>query len=256
MISMVLLREATGAPARRVEEELGSRYPQLAPSVTADEGGTASLKVSNGEIVVAHIPAPIPWSDLEGPCATSVLWQNAPDEVQTHRAHLVVTVLSNRNPIEQATLLTQATTAVLAACDDAMGVLWGNAALLVPKPLFVEYAEKVLPLGPPLDVWVDFRVGWHTGKTSSGFTTGMAALGHMELEARDWPQKPSELRQRFQELARYLLEHGAVIKDRDTIGQDASEKIRVVFAQSTYGHTGRIMELRYEAAPKPWWKLW
>lgn len=256
MISMVLLREATGAPARRVEQELGTRYPHLAPSTTSDEGGSASFKVSNGDIVVACMPAPIPWSDLEGPCATSVLWQNASDEVQTHRAHLIVTVLSGRKEVEQSILLTQATTAVLAACDDAIGVYWGNATLLVPKALFVEYAEKMLPHGPPLDIWVDCRVGWRTGKTSAGFTTGMAALGHMELEAHDWPQKPSELRERFQELARYLLEHGPVIKDRDTIGQDAREKIRVVFTQSTYGNTGRVMELRHEGSAKPWWKIW
>ena len=255
MLSMVLLREVADLPVQRIEQELRTRYPALQPSIIADERGTASLKLSNGELILACMPAPIPWSDLEGPCATSVLWKNAADEVQTHVAHLVVTISTSLDEVEQSTLLTQATAAVLAAAKSAIGVFWGNAALLVPKALFVEFAEKILPQGPPLDIWVDFRVGWRTGKTSAGFTTGMAALGHMEMEARDWPQKLSELRDRFQELARYLLENGPVIKDRDRIGQDASEKIRAVYTQSTFGHKGLIMELRYEAAPaKPWWK--
>ena len=85
---------------------------------------------------------------------------------------------------------------------------WSNGLLLVPKAIFIEFAEKILPTGPPLDIWVDFRIGWQTSSTSAGFTTGMASLGHMEMEARDWPAKPSDLRDRFQNLALYVLENG------------------------------------------------
>ena len=165
--------------------------------------------------------------------------------------------MTELNEIERSILLTKVTAAVLAACDSAMGVYWGNASLLVPKPIFIEFAEKILPDGPPLDIWVDFRVGWQTSSTSAGFTTGMTALGHMEMEARDWPAKPSDLRDRFQGLARYVLQNGPVIKDRDTLGQDATEKVRAVYAAGTFGQNARVMQLRYESAPaKPWWKIW
>ena len=137
-----------------------------------------------------------------------------------------------------------------------MGVYWGNASLLIPKPIFVEFAEQVLPQGPPLDIWIDFRVGWQAEERSAGFTQGMTALGHMELEAQDWPEKPSDLRERLQGLALYLLNNGRVIKDGDTVGQSASEKIRVVYAGSNVGHKGLVMQLRYESAHRPWWKIW
>jgi hypothetical protein len=41
-------------------------------------------------------------------------------------------------------------------------------------------------------------------------------------------------------------------------GEDANERIRVVYAKSAFGHEGQVMRLQYEAASpeKPWWKLW
>lgn len=256
-LSMVLLREAADLGVPRIEHELRTRYPELEATLTAAEGGTASWRVRDSDLVLGLMSGPMPWSGLEGPCATSQLWKNASEEVKEHRAHLVVSLSTGLNEIDRSILLTQATAAVLAGCDQAMGVYWGNARLLVPKQIFIEFAEKILPKGPPLDIWVDFRIGWQTKQTSAAFTTGMEALGHMELEAGDWPEKPSELRDRLQELARYLLENGRVIKDGDTIGEDASEKIRVVYAPSNHGHEGLVMQLRYESLPaKPWWKLW
>lgn len=254
---MVLLREEVAAPASRIEQELRTRYPDLNAANPADKESVASLKLRDGELFVALMPAPIPWSDLEGPCATSLLWKNAADEVKPHCAHLIVSVLTELGEVERQILLTQVTVAVLAASDAAIGVYWGSATLLAPKDFFLEYAGKIMPLGPPLDIWVDFRVGWQTDTTSGGFTKGLEALGHLELEARDWPEKPSDLRERFRELARYLVQNGAVIKDRDTIGQDQTEKIRAVYAPSTFGQNTRVMQLRYESPPaKPWWKIW
>jgi hypothetical protein len=49
-----------------------------------------------------------------------------------------------------------------------------------------------------------------------------------------------------------------VIRDGDTIGEDADERIRVVYSKSKFGHNDRVMRLDYEKASrkKPWWKLW
>jgi hypothetical protein len=256
MISTILLREGQRLPVANIEREIRSRYPELQVSLTNDAADTPSFDLKTGQLILGNMPAPYPWTDLEGPCATSILWKNAAEEVKAHQTHLIVTVLSNLDPVEKTILLTQCTAAVLAACDAAIGVYWGNATLVVPKNIFMEFAEKVLPHGPPLDIWVDFRVGWKTSTTSAGFTQGMRALGHMEMEILEIPEKPAELRQRFQDLASYLLKNGAVIRDGHTVGQDANEKIRAIYSESSFGNTQRVMRLHYEASPKrPWWKL-
>jgi hypothetical protein len=258
-ISMVMLREDADLFVADVQGVLSSNWPDLPTATDVDQKeNTIAFRVGTSNIILGKMPAPIPWADLEGPCSTSVLWPNALDEVRQHRIHWIVTVSGDLNPVEISTLLMQATASVMATSPTAIGVYWGNATLVIPKDIFVEFAETILPHGPPLEMWVDFRVGRDSEKSSSGFTTGMAALGHMEFEAQSSPEPPGELRERFLALARYVLENGPVIKDGDTVGEDADERIRVIHSKSTFGHEGKVMRLQYEKASpqKPWWKLW
>jgi hypothetical protein len=256
---MVIFREDAELSAAQIQRELGKRWPDLPAATDSDQkDNTISFCVGSAQVILGKMPAPIPWSDLEGPCATSVLWRNAADELRQHKIHYIVTVSGEFDPVKLSSLLTQATAAVMAASPAALGVFWGNATLLIPKPMFIDFAEQILPAGPPLHIWVDFRVGRDSEKSSSGFTTGMTALGHLEFETQQSPDPQGELRERFMSLARYVLENSPVVKDGDTIGEDANERIRVVFAKSAFGHDGRVMRLEYEkpSPRKPWWKPW
>jgi hypothetical protein len=258
-VSMVLLREDHTPKAADIAKELAARWPDL-PTATdlEDTEDIVSLRIAGSDVIMAKMPAPFPWSDLEGPCATSVLWPKAAEELKPHKLHWIVTVNGELEPIELSTLLTQATAALLAASPGALGVYWGNATLLVPKGIFIDFAEQVMPHGPPLHIWVDFRCGKDGERSSAGFTAGMTALGHMEFEAQGASEPPGELKERFLALAGYVLENGPVIRDGDTIGEDINERIRVVYSKSAFGHEGQVMRLIYEtpSPQKPWWKLW
>ena len=129
MISMIMLRQSVDLPISEIEREFQARFPELNASWMDKDRITASFKLKDGELVLANMPAPIPWSDLEEPCSTSVLWTNAAEEIRAHETHIIVTILSELNKVEQAILLTKATAAVLAACDAAVGVYWNNASL-------------------------------------------------------------------------------------------------------------------------------
>jgi Domain of unknown function (DUF4261) len=257
-MSMILLREDAPLSLDDLQHAFRTKWPDAsAPADASEDGTTLSFRTGSADIIVARMPAPIPWSDLEGPCATSILWPKAAEDLKQHAAHDIVTVTGDLNPIELAVTLTKATASVLSTSPTALGVYWGGATLLIPKKIFIDFAEEVLPLGPPLHIWVDFRVGKQTGSSSGGFTSGMTALGFMEFEVAESPEKPAELRERLTELARYLVEKGPVIKDGDSVGRDAEERIRVVYTESIFGHTGLVMRLEYEPSqPKPWWKVW
>jgi hypothetical protein len=232
-----------------IRNHLATKWPDLGqPEATGGERDQISFRVAGCDVIIAMMRAPIPWSDLEGPCATSWLWKDAAATLKQHAGHLIVTLLSDLNPVERSVLLTQVCAAVLATCAEAPGVYWSNATLVVPSKVFQEFAERILP-DPPLYIWVDYRVGT-TGKTSSGFTTGMQALGHMELETESATEAPGDLRERFFALGNYLLEHGPVIKNGDTVGEDANERIKVVYAKSAFGHEGQVMRLEYEPLQK------
>jgi hypothetical protein len=218
-----------------------------------------AFRVGEADVIMGLMPAPIPWSDLEGPCQTSWIWPDAAQAMKSHTQHLIVTVNSETSPIDRARLLTQVIAAIIGAGQGVVGVYWGDATLVISPPVFREFAVKVLPHGPPLHVWIDFRVGRGENGKSAGFTSGMKALGHMELETVNSPEPPGELRERLIGLAGYLLENGPVINDGDTVGEDANERIRVVYSNSNFGHPDRVMRLDYssvEQAKKKWWKPW
>lgn len=259
-ISMVLFDETPVFSMEALAAAFTSNWPDLPPVTDmAEQDNILSFRLGEADIAILTAPVPVPWSDLEGPCATSILWPDATASVGAHKSHAIVTVRGELDPIAIATLLTQVSAALMAATPSALGVFWTNATLVVPKNLFIDFAVDVLPLGPPLAIWVDYRVGPTDNEgVSRGFTTGLAELGLMELEAQAAPESPSELRKRFEGISGYLLEHGLVIQDGDTLGESATEKIRVLFSPSSFGNKDQVMQLVYEpvAEKKSWWKPW
>jgi len=257
-ISMVMLSDGEPLDDRALSSFLRDNYPDLpASGATETRGSTLSFRLGQADVILGNMSAPIPWLDLEGPCSTSILWRKSATEVRAHRRHIIVTVSANADPLELSRLLTQVTAAVLSACPNAIGVYWGNATLVVPKALFIEFAAKILPKGPPVHIWVDARVGRQSEKEVAGFTTGLDALGHMELETLSSPEEPGALRERLYLIADYLLTSGRTIADGDTIGEDAGEKIRIIYSDSAFGVKTKVMRLVYEKpSAKSKWKLW
>ncbi|MDA8563909.1 DUF4261 domain-containing protein [Mariniblastus sp.] len=246
-ISMVMFTGTPTLDAAKIQHELSSRFPDLPEPINGtQQEGTVSFDLGDTSIVVAMMPAPIPWSDLEGPCKTSVLWRDAAVAIKGHTRHAVVTVIGAPNHIARSKLLTKITAAVLVSTESAIGVYWGNATLVIGKDLFVDFASKVLPEELPLHIWIDFRVGSNKDGSSHGFTHGMAELGHMEFETQNANESPKELHDRLISLAGYVLEHGPVLKDGNTVGESATEQIKVSYQASDFGHTEKVISLVYD----------
>ena len=205
-IAMVLVGEQARVSVEAVTQKLQQQWADDPPATEiSQKESVASFQWGEATVFLAEMPAPFPWSDLEGPCATAILWPDATAELRHHKTHWLVTLNDDAEPLESAAMLTKVTAAFMAVTPETLGVYWGNATMVIRKDIFIDFAEDVLPEGPPLHIWVDFRVGKETPKTSSGFTCGMKALGHMEFEAKGSPEPPVELRDRFMGLANYVL---------------------------------------------------
>lgn len=253
-IAMIPLGKNPRISASAIKSDLSATWsdmPVVGPTEKKEKHMVSFDVGDDAHVILTLMPGPIPWSDLEGPCATSVLWKDAAEVLKPHKAHLLVTIMfeGDRSPIDKSKLLTQVTASVLHTCDAALGVYWCNATLVIQPELFREFAVKILPVGPPIHIWVDFRIGKNEHGKMSGFTTGLPALGHMEIETESSSEPARELRDRFEGLIHYLLENGPVIADGDTIGEDADERIKVVYSPSSFGHEGTVMRLEYEPTP-------
>lgn len=245
-IAMVMLGDGVKLSLIEIQRDLAANWSNLPPATDLEKKDlTLSFSLGDSQVILGLMPAPIPWKELEGPCVTSWLWPEAAEKVRAHKKHLIVTVLSEESPLDRARLLTQVVAAIVGTCPAALGVYWGDATLVISSPVFREFAINVLPEGPPIHVWVDLRAGKNKNGRTSGFTTGLKALGLMEFETSTAGESPGDLRERFVALASYLLENGPVIRDGDTVGEDANERIRVVYAPSAFGKPERVMRLDY-----------
>jgi hypothetical protein len=244
-IAMVMLGDGVKLSLVEIQRDLAANWSNLPPATDLEKKDlTLSFSLGDSQVILGLMPAPIPWNELEGPCVTSWLWPEAAEKVRAHKKHLIVTVLSEESPLDRARVLTQVVAAIVGTCP-AVGVYWGDATLVIPSPVFREFAINVLPEGPPIHIWVDLRAGRNESGRTSGFTTGLKALGLMEFETSTAGESPGDLRERFVALASYLLENGPVIRDGDTVGEEANERIRVVYAPSAFGNPERVMRLDY-----------
>ena len=243
---MVALEKSAKISGSGIRKAWAARWPKSPlPTEGQKKDNTLSYQVGESQVIYGVMPAPIPWSDFEGPCENAVFWPNATAEMRKHKRHVIVTVLGDADRIEQMTILTQATIALTDACDGSIGVYWCNSSHVLPPEKFSEIACKSIPNGLPLPIWVNFCITKNADGSTAGFTKGLAAFDLMEFETRKSPETPEELRDRLLGLAEYVLNSDNVIEDGDTIGDDADEKIKVTYAQSSFGGDGDVMRLKY-----------
>src|SRR4051794_6677557 len=61
--------------------------------------GILTARLGDEFIAIAPMPAPYPWTDLEGPCATSWMWppQTPATTLKAHRSHVLVTMMQGQS---------------------------------------------------------------------------------------------------------------------------------------------------------------
>lgn len=142
VLAMVALRDSL--PAEALTRALSSCFPDAGPASASD--GAVVIQLGGGTLAATEMPMPIPWSDLEGPCETALLWPQAEAAMKRHRCHLLV-FTSQPDVVEGHLLLTRAVAALVRA-SDAVGVYWGGAPLVQSAETFLDGAPRH-PGGPP-----------------------------------------------------------------------------------------------------------
>jgi hypothetical protein len=224
-----------------------SKVSGQAPKDVRTEKGVLTFRLGDEMFAVAPMPAPYPWSDLEGPCQTSWMWpkQTPATSVRHHRTHvLLVGTGSSAAAIPRRLALTQVV-ALAAQQPGVLGIHWPEGTLVHYPPVFIEMAREFnrADAQPLLYLWVDFRLFRNDDGTFGVFTTGLRPLGQMEFEIPRMNMPPGELRDWAVNIAYYLLENGAKVRDGDTIGMSASQQLRLRHAKSSHGAEGTVIRI-------------
>jgi hypothetical protein len=228
LVAMVALREELLPSEGDLFHFIRDTWPD-SPSVGGirRKENVLSFDVGDHAAAVSSMPAPIPWADLEGPCREAWYWPQAADAFRNHAAHtLVVLVPKSGDRIEAATSLTRVVAAV-AACSEAVGILWGGGGLVHAPQQFVTAAGKMSRESLPLDLWISFGIAPEEDGTHSLYTSGLEAFGHMEIEVANSRRDPQFLIERVFNVAHFLLDKGPILHEGETIGMTDEERIEV-----------------------------
>ena len=184
---MLLSMVALDTPSLPVPQEMLETLASLSGTTVNAEAVEArraalAFPLGGNTAAVALMPAPIPWSNLEGPCETAWWWPEAGERMRGHNSHLLVALGGESGDAVRRSLALTHLTAAVAAHVDAAGIYWGGGRLVHDPQVFLEEARSASPENLPLHLWIDFRIEPNDDGTLRLFTTGMKALDKMEIE--------------------------------------------------------------------------
>jgi hypothetical protein len=245
LIGMIPLRTPGLPDLDRLLAVLQQRCTDTLPDkdeITQDQG-TYVFRMADDMVAISLMPAPIPWSDLEGSCAAAWWWPEATEQLRDHTAHLIVALLQGRSqPVQRHLRLTTLLAALTELCD-AAGVYYCLGTVVHEPNIFREQAAQLSPDNLLPNLWVDMRLGPNEDGSVRYFTTGMESLGHREIEIDGSRRSPEEVYQFCYSIIDYLLTNDVHLKDGETVGRSAQEKIGVRHGPSMWEGRGQVLKL-------------
>jgi hypothetical protein len=205
-------------------------------------GNSLVFGYEDAQVAVSLMPMPIPWKELEGPCATAWWWPEAAQQMEAHRYHFLLTLIAGSiDPVERRIVLTRLTSA-LVRYTDSVGVYWSEGTLVHEPAAFVREAEPIDANHIPGQLWIDVRVERNQGGSHRCFTTGMEPLGFPDIEVQKSELEPDELMSFISDVAAYIVNNRLLIKDGETMGRSASEQYEVRHGRSMFDRP-RVMRI-------------
>ena len=185
--------------------ESGPGQPAIEETSRVDDMLVFHVGATRGAIAAATHP--IPGEELEGPIAAAWWWPEAEAKLKGHKAHLLATLSGDTGTLlERTMLLTRLVAAAAATMNKVVGIYWGGGALVHSPEQFIEDAAQMTREELPLNLWVDFRPQRNPDGSLGIFTTGMSALGHMEMEVAASQGDPEAVMAKLVEVAYHVVD--------------------------------------------------
>lgn len=231
-LAFVLLDSPVTPDMSAVADVLRARHPDLTttpddPREQHVQASSPLIRCGNELIAVMSMPAPIP-EDAGLWARAATTWPESKTVAARHRGHLIVSMLGkNERPLVAARVTTAVTGALIAAMPECCGVVWAGRVAR-PSGLWLESSSRAFAPFPdyPFTLWVDILPFQSDGRVGA-ITVGLSNFVGREIEFRSAKLNLSALIDKVAGLSAYLIEHGNVVKDGDTIGASATERIKV-----------------------------
>ena len=247
LLGFVLLRHAVWDKAKFFEDMRNEWNIEMSEdNIDDNENEIVYVKAEGFLIVVGLMPTAIPGGEAEFYAKANYMWKDAERIVARHNAHLLVTVMGNGDMLDRARLYVKVTSALLGQ-ENALA-LYSEGAVYQPE-MFRDCAGVIKDGTVPILNLVWFGL-YNDGKKSGVYTYGMRRFGKEEIEV----YVPSDrcdlnyIRNFLVSVSAYVLEEDVVLRDGETIGMSAEEKlpIKVSPGLAVKGNTIKIDITKHE----------
>lgn len=233
ILSMPMFKGNIGYSPDKVIQDLKSYWGLKVGEIEGDDN-TATFKIDEELAALALIPAPIPAAEFEPIYNYSYLWKEAEKEIQEHTQHAIVSLLGSNTPaVERYSLLSKVNASILRTCETAIGIYQGASTLLLPKNLYIDFADLLLDDMLPIQLWVYIGI-INSDEKSSVYTYGMKEFGKSEIEIIDAKMNGSELYDFLLPVLDYVLRQDVTLRHGETIGFTEEQKIKITESKAVY----------------------
>ena len=246
ILAMIALDDGALPPLEPVLQCLRQALPD-APAATAIESRAdlCSFRIGDEQGAYALMPTPIPWRELEQPCAEAWYWPQAAETMRRHRRHVVVTLAGGRSDMATRCLLLTQVTAALAANSHCTGIYWGAGALVNSAPDFIAQSRDMSREYLPLSLWIGFRTRQRDDDTIDMYTVGMKVFGHHEIEVQGSRAEPKRILNTVFSAAHYLIDNGPVFSDGDSFGLTEDDEVAIHIVRSARNPSQQVYQFSF-----------
>jgi hypothetical protein len=191
-------------------------------------GGAMVLPASGDVIMGMRIDAPYP-NSLDQQARFAYWWPTAKQDIARHKAHLMVFCSWSRFSRMDAHMRHSILVRELVEQLPVIGVLWGSA--LIPADTFKGEFATTFKGAIPFSLWVLIQFSTQPNGNILISTIGMRDFEQMEIET----ESTLPLDQTFDLVRKfgcYVLANGAIVRDGETVGPTAQQRIKVSHVRS------------------------
>lgn len=194
---------------------------------------TATFNINGQLVAVAHMPAPIPADEIESTANYTYLWNNVLEECSNHTTHALVSMLSGDiDNVERYVIFTQLNASILRT-SNSFGIYQGMQTLLLSKALYLDFADLLFEDILPVQLWIYIGLVGEEN-SNSAYTYGLNQFGKTEIEIVQSDMQRSDLYDFIIAIISYIVESDVTLKDGETIGFTAEQKIQITESKAIY----------------------
>ncbi len=229
-IGFVLL-SSQGWNKEKLIEDLKSDWNLTANDEAASEEGKDMIfaEVDGARLIISYMDFPVPNGEAEHFAGANYMWEEAVEVTSAHKAQILIAVMGDDNEAES--ILSRGATLVKAASsalsqENAVAVYTDGA---VHHPAFYQAFSKMInDQEYPVFNLVWFGL-YNTEERAGIYTYGMEKFGKDDIEVYVTPGSAdlNEVRDFVASMVDYVLTSNVVLKDGETIGFSAEQKLAI-----------------------------